>query len=153
MDSSEYYRAVEQNIRKSGQHLQMILPSNIPKSPAFIYTIGNHEHGLPELLIIGNCDKTFAAILNDLGKRMRKRGRPFEDGELVNLGGPLPLKMVNAPPSVNEKFALQVGRYYHTKDYRVQQAVLCDPQGRFPGEAGCSPAYASQTDHLRAGLH
>lgn len=153
MDSRGFYKLVKQNIKKAGQHLQMVLPSEYPPSPPFVYTIGNRGHDLPELLIVGFCEPVFGSILNDLGERMRKSGRAYDNGELVSLGGAYPVKIIDVPTKANEQFAVQVGRFYQTGDFRLQQVVLCDPKGHFPGDAGCSAPFASQTDHLRAGMN
>jgi len=153
MKSEEFYATIENNITNSGQHLQAVFSTKPEDGPPFIYTIGNHQRGLPELLIVGNYGASFAAILNDLGRRMRERNRPFDNGELVSLGGSFPLKMVDVPSTVNETFCIQVGRYYGTEEFRVQQAVLCDPKGRFPGDEGCDRPYLSQVEYLRAGLN
>lgn len=152
MDKNEYLEAIRRNIEKSGQHVQAVFPVESEDVP-FIYTIGNHEKGLPEILIIGNCNAHFASILNDLGNMMRKRGRAFENGELVNLGGQFPLKIVDIPLSVGAEYVMIVESYYDTDDYRVQQAIMCDPQGRYPGDAGCEPIYEKQTQYRKETMH
>lgn len=136
---------IKRNIEKNGQHVQAVGGSE--DELPFIYTIGNHERNLPELLIIGNCNAHFAAILNDLGNMMRKRGRAFENGELVNLGGQFPLKVIDPPGLVTGEYTLLVESYYDTTVFRVQQAIMCDPQGRFPGDAGCELPYQRQIQY------
>lgn len=153
MDSRNFYEAVKRNIATKGQHLQLVFPTQDQDVLPFIYTIGNYERDLPELFVIGACSQAFAEILNELCEKMRERGRAFDNGELVNLGGKYPLKMVDVPMEVCEDFTLQVGRYYHVKDYRVQQVVVCDLQGRFPGDPGCASPYDLQTKYLRLKLH
>jgi hypothetical protein len=49
----------------------------------FVYTIGNYECGLPELLLFGPAYRT----LNAITARMRDNGRAFADGEAIDLGG------------------------------------------------------------------
>jgi hypothetical protein len=151
MDAQEYYRIVQKNIETAGQHVQEV--GGDENTPPFLYTIGNHGKNLPEILLIGASGKAFWGILNDLGRIMRERGRAYENGELVDLGGSFPIKMIDVPATVNDKFALQAGRYYETEDYRVQQAVMCDTKGRYPGDKGCDPAYNAQVEHLRSGMN
>jgi hypothetical protein len=153
MDSREYYETIDRNIATSGQHLQAVFPTDKSDGLPFIYTIGNHGRSLPELLIIGNCNSTFAGILNELCELMRKRGRAFDDGELVNLGGQYPLKIIDFPLMAREEFTYQVGQYYQTDDYRVQQIVLCDSSGHFPDEPACAAPYQAQFDYRKRSSH
>jgi len=60
-------------------------------TPSFAHTIGNALKGLPELLIIGTHK---GALLDDLSQKMIERGRAFDDGELVSLGGKFPVKII-----------------------------------------------------------
>lgn len=113
--------------------------------PPYMYTIGNHEWGLPELIFIGDSDEKFAHVLNRLGRMKRgEERRAFHNGELVSLGGKFPVKIVDASARAKQEFTLVVGQFYGTEDYRVQQIVLCDTQGKFPGDPGCAEPYASQ---------
>jgi hypothetical protein len=73
-----------------------------------------------------------------------ERGAAFQHGELVSVGGRFPVKIIEASAKAKEEFTLVVGQYYDTENYRVQQIVLCDPNGRFPGDPGCAEPYASQ---------
>jgi hypothetical protein len=73
-----------------------------------------------------------------------ERRAPFQHHELVSVGGRFPVKIVNASGRAREEFTVVVGGYYRTENYRVQQIVLCDTQGKFPGDPGCAEPYASQ---------
>ncbi len=130
-----------------GQHLvQVNLSENDPPDfEPFVYTIGNHERGLPELLLIGPADDTTTWILNFVGKQQRGRGRPLEHGELVHLGGTYPVRIVDAGRIGREEYAVQVGTFYRTDDYAVRQILYCDTQGRFPDDPACAEPYRSQT--------
>jgi hypothetical protein len=114
----------------------------------FQYTIGMYEAGLPELLCIGGRSQRNAAqishILNDLAKQMREREKPFADGEIVNLGGKNPVKVINVDTAdVTDTHTCQVAVYYGTENYAVQQVLISDPEGRFPGDPDCAEPYAS----------
>lgn len=134
---------VSRNIATHGQHLvQVLLTEEDPDDALpFIYTIGNHERGLPELLVVGHADDDHMWILNFLGDLQRSRGKPFEHGELVSLGGTLPVKVMEAGPIGREGYAVQVGVYYRTQDFRVMQVLLCDPAGRYPDDPECDEDY------------
>ena len=46
------YKAMEKNIKEYGR--QIIAVAGDRKTKPFFYTIGNHNHNVPELLVIGN---------------------------------------------------------------------------------------------------
>jgi hypothetical protein len=126
----KFYRQTRRNIETHGQALVAVMDGT-----PFVYTIGNHGRGLPELLAVG-----FSApeTMNELGRMMRHRGRRFDDGETVDVGGDCPVRMIDAHPAVKELFTIQVARFYGTADYDVQQIVAPDTQGRFPGDPDCA---------------
>jgi hypothetical protein len=132
---------IHKNIEKNGHCIVSVPDDALP----FSYTIGNHDVDLPELLFL---DLTYSesnakTILNRLAHIMRKERRAaFRHGELVSLGGKFPVKIVDT--SADAKHALFAGVYYGTQHYRVQQVVLCDQEGRFPGDPKCEDPYASQ---------
>ena len=136
---------VSRNISTHGQHLvQVLLTENDPDNALpFVYSIGNHERGLPELLILGHADDDHMWILNFLGDLQRNRGKPFHHGELVSVGGTLPVKLVTTGPIGREEYAVQVGVYYGTEQYTVMQVLLCDPAGRYPDDPECDEDYRS----------
>src|ERR1700704_5578999 len=72
-----FYDRIEECIHLHGWRLQGVLGDD--ETLAFIYTIGNHQLGLPELLIIGT--EKAANGLNSVCEVMRTNNRPFEDGE------------------------------------------------------------------------
>ena len=51
--------------------------------PAFSYTIGLTEHGLPELALAGLKPVVSRGILNRIGKLMRDSGS-FREGQIIN---------------------------------------------------------------------
>lgn len=104
----------------------------------FIYTLGNYECGLPELLMIGWRDGGEA--LNLVCELMRKRNRPFRHGELIDLGAKFPLKALNGNDEARE-YAWQVDAYYGSDKYTVQQIVIPDTAGKYPGDPRCKPPF------------
>jgi hypothetical protein len=134
---------IHKNIERHG-HCIVGVPDDLRP---FSYTVGNHDLELPELLFI---DLTYSesnatTILNRLAHIMRNERRAaFRHGELVSLGGKFPLKIVDAGAAAKQEFTLFAGVYYGTQLYRVQQVVLCDQEGRFPGDPKCEEPYASQ---------
>jgi hypothetical protein len=149
-DWTEFYSRITDIIEKHDQYIQVVLAG--PTTLGFGYTIGNTERGLPELLMIGNFSHGYLAfILDFLGEEMRKQGQPFDNGELVSIGGKHPVKIVNAGTEAREEYAIQVGEYYHHDDYVIQQVLVPDGEGRFPNETGCEAPYSEVP--VLAGLH
>lgn len=137
---------VRQNIATYGQHVWQVLPNadDPPDTPPFVYTVGNHEHGLPELLLIGTAETWAVDLINELGERQRARGVGFLHDELVGLGGTFPVKLVEVGSIAREDYTIQVGCYYATEDYSVRQVLLCDRAGHFPGDPECAPPFRWQ---------
>jgi Domain of unknown function (DUF4262) len=110
-------------------------------APPFAYTIGNSLVGLPELLVLGMVADD---LLNQLSEMMIERGRGFDDGELVSLGGLRPVKIVSATAEVvKTEYTIQVANFTDGDDYAVQQVVIPDKHGRFPGDPKCEQPFAS----------
>ena len=137
---------LRQIIKASGQAVQIVhlTEPDPPGSQPFMYTIGNHEHGLPELLVVDTDSDVIADILNRLGKFQRVRRIGFADEERISIGGKFPVRIVDAGEIGRSQYASFVGMYYDTDDYEVRQVIIPDPQGRWPDTPGCDLPYARQ---------
>jgi hypothetical protein len=144
--TDEMREKIRQNILKSGQHVIRVQasPGDPPDFLPFVYTIGNHEAGLPELVLIGAADETYHRIVNIIGEAQRTRGTPFEVGELVDFTARLPARIADAGQRGRDEYAVQAMVYYGRDDIAVQQILLSDQNGTFPGEPGCLPPYCDQ---------
>lgn len=120
----------------------------------FTYTIGNAEKGLPELLMVGIGSKTSHDVLNDLSEKMVERGRAFDDLERVDVGGKVPVCVIEADDVVKEKFTIQVGGALgiDDRDYRVLQVLCPDEEGRLPWQSDCAEPYRSLPVYKRGGV-
>lgn len=111
-------------------------------NPVFMYTIGLHKKGLPELLMIGLID---VSLMNYIAEMLEKRGEAFDEG-LLDIGGKCPLKVVNCHQvAVSNSYTCQVALALEIaeEDYKVQQLVIPDTKGRFPGDNGVDPVYGN----------
>ena len=129
---------VENDIRRCGRSVLCIVAEADARS--FAYTIGNWLRGLPELLIIGTIK---GALLNNLSQKLIERGAAFEEGELVNLGGKFPVKIVTADQRAQRDYTIQAGQYHGHEHYRVQQVLMPDRNGRFPDDPECQRPYST----------
>jgi hypothetical protein len=148
--SEEQWKRIRENIHRQiarhGQCVQIVhlTEDDPPGVQPFMYSIGNHEQGLPELLIVGTAEKIFADVLNRLGKLQRDRSKALLDEELVSVGGKCPLRVVDAGEVGRTQYATFVGVYYETTNYEVRQILLPDIQGRWPDTPGCDAPYRNQ---------
>ena len=134
------------HIQDFGQHLISVHGSvGGPQDfQPFIYTIGNHGVGLPELLLIGAISDTRSRVLNILGETQRGRGSPFLHGESVDFTAKYPALICDAGQIGRDEYAVQAGVYYRTENFEVRQVLLCDQNGCYPGDHGCLPPYSDQ---------
>ena len=134
----KFHANTAENIEKHGQALIGVL-----SSPPFIYTIGNAVRGLPELLLIGppRLELSGQALnaLNELGEKMRRDGKPLAEG-LVDIEWSFPFKVRKAGPRAKDDYTNLAGQYLGREDYEVLQVMICDKEGRYPGDPGCAPA-------------
>lgn len=79
--------------------------------------------------------------LNKLSEMLIERGKPFDNGSSVNLGGAMSLMAWDTQPEAKIRFTIQAGEYFGTDEYTVQQLVLPDPEGHFPDDAKCNKNY------------
>jgi hypothetical protein len=137
---------IRKGIAAEGQAVQIVYLTELdpPGTQPFMYTIGNYDLMLPELLIVGTDLAPFAGVLNRLGRMQRSRRKGFADEEIVDIGGKFPLRIVDAGECGRSRYATFVGIYYGAMDYEVRQVLLPDTKGRWPDTPGCDLPYAEQ---------
>jgi hypothetical protein len=137
---------IREHIERYGQHVVCVQRSegDPPDFRPFVYSIGNHEHGLPELLLVGSADDVFLRLVNRLGEIQRERRRAFAHEERVSLGGNFPVRILDVGKAAHDEYAVQAGVYYGTEDFRVRQILLCDKEGRWPDDPNCGAPYSRQ---------
>jgi len=137
--NEQLHKDIETDVRECGRSVLCI--GGEEDLPPFAYTIGNSLVDLPELLIIGTRE---GALLNDLSEKMLDRGRAFDDGELVNLGGKFPVKIITTNDvRAQSEFTIQAGQFLDREDYVVQQVLVPDRSGRYPDDPRCQEPFSS----------
>jgi uncharacterized protein DUF4262 len=107
MTRAQLLRDIANDIREHGRSV-LCIPGDADGS-GFAYTIGNWEtHRLPELLIIGT---TRGAMLNPLSELMIERDHAFAEGEIVDLGGKYPVKIITANERAQTDYTIQAGQF------------------------------------------
>lgn len=132
----DLHAMIDLNIRDYGQQVL-----SVQGDPMFHYTVGNSQQGLPELLLLGDINPAAACwVLNHLGQTMRSQGAPLSGD--VSLGGEHPVRLVKVSNDrVRNDYTIQAGQYLGREDYEVLQVLLCDKEGRFPGDTGIDRNY------------
>jgi hypothetical protein len=128
-----FYDEISQVISEHGWVIIGLGSENPLSFIPFIHTIGNYECGLPELLMIGPSD---TEVLAAITVRMRNNDRAFADGETIDIGERYKPKAFWANDEARE-YTPEVGKYYGSNDYTVQQIVIPDKLGRYPGDRQC----------------
>jgi hypothetical protein len=132
---AELFQQIAQNIATHKRQIVGVVGDK--KQPAFAYTIGNQEKGLPELLLIGNFDAgMMATILDKLSDQLLLQGKPFDNGSLISLGGKQNVAVWDTTYDAL-RYTCQAGQFYGNEDYKVQQVVIPDRKGRYPEDPLC----------------
>jgi hypothetical protein len=122
-------KKISADIGAFGQHLVGVERSADDPNDfvPFVYTIGNHEAGLPELLLIGDAGDLGPRILNILGGMQRARASAFRHGELVDFSARFPARLSDAGARGRDEYSVQVGDCpMQTDDFQANRAV-CRP--------------------------
>ena len=139
-------KQTDDHIKRFGRTVIGVFDDGSGEVP-FMYTIGNcHKGGtMPELLLVGICTEQGRDLLNVASDVQNQRERAIEDGELVSIGGQFPLKAIDVSNAhVRDEYTIQAGQYYGDEGYPVIQLLMCDKEGRFPGEPKCARPYSGQ---------
>jgi hypothetical protein len=126
--TEEYLDELRATIRVHGWAVQGVEDDRLP----FAYTIGLHDHGLPELLVTGLSPQQAACLLNDVAAAA-VGGRVLKPGAHIAVGdGPLVEIVEVEHPDAHLNFAVALGG----PDIRALQLVWADDRGRWPWAAG-----------------
>jgi hypothetical protein len=150
-------KATAARIRKFGWHIEYVgggccgvpgCDGGDPSDQRFAYTVGLFGLGHPELLIFGVSPRAAAAVLNELGNRIRD-GEDFVPGQLLTLArGGCRIVVEQVPNPGQIVFA--ANRHYQRPpeaSVPVFQLSFDDEAGRFPWE----PDYAAPEIQPRPG--
>src|SRR6201996_2235631 len=120
----EWLELIYEKVKANGWTAMVIHDARTP----FAYTIGLHEHGLPELLVAGMPPERANLVLNTVAGYLLGGGRPVP-GERMLIGGELLLEFVQVQhPIAHLKFAFS----FYGPDLRALQLVWPDDHGHRP---------------------
>lgn len=131
---------IEANIARTGQHLVAVFDPE-GHEDNFTYSIGNAINGLPELLLIGNFPMQLAEMaLNAVAEHQRNNGKPLDEG-FLDIEWSFPFKIRKTSEAAKSGYTIQAGSYLGREDYDVLQVMICDKNGKYPGDEGCAPGF------------
>jgi hypothetical protein len=126
-------RELEERIEQHGYTFMGVFASET--NPAFVYTIGLTEKGVPEVFMSGNFDlhsmqKLAGTVAHELADHALNGTQPVLGvrTELFNM--PVELRLVRDENKLNG------ARRFYGDRVRVIQLIWSDDQGRLPHEAG-----------------
>lgn len=151
----------KQKIEKHGLSIQLVGAEPDGSMPAYAYTIGLRNRGLPDLYIVGAISpSTLAYILNSVFDKWAEKGLFFgETSEIISDG----LKVKILPINDDSKLVVGVNRAFYNEfpstfnadsnalECQFAQILWPDESGNFPTDAGWNnkyiqPVYCSNTN-------
>lgn len=107
--------------------------------PSFLYTIGLTVPCGFELIETGLPIKTAHIVLNTIALAILNDGETIELDKNDERWTNMPVRFRETSNKVRE-YVCQADQFYY-RDVRVLQMVLCDRNGKFPGEPGFDADY------------
>jgi len=135
LDQSDAW--TRETIRRVGWALQYVFDGEDEQVPPYCYTIGLHELGHPELLVVGLDHGTAAHLLNTVGERIR-HGEWLRVGDVLTVDERSNRLEVRTVPNPGD-ILFSANRHYRRADedsIPAYQLVWHDMNGRFPWDAG-----------------
>jgi hypothetical protein len=127
--TDDYLDELRQTISDHGWAVQFVEDDKRP----FAYTIGLHDHGLPELLVYALAPDVATRVLNSIAHMMVDDGAVLAPAMHIDYEDRFLVEVVEVEhPDVHLKFAIRLCG----PDVRALQLVWADARGRFPWESG-----------------
>lgn len=129
---------VDNIIRTEGHVIQIIKGGE--DEPPFGYTVGLHESGWPEIIIIGTEQASSHAVLNAVITYLRKSDRRPVDGMVISGITEYPLRLQAVRGQADPWIIVATRRAKKIKGsdrVEVLQLIWADENGKYPGEEGC----------------
>jgi hypothetical protein len=142
---AEYMRQLTAIIKEHGWAVQKVMPGE--GTPAFAYTIGLHQFGLPELLMSGASFEAMQHIINMAATMcVGEDGRSFEtERPYLNLiesresNTDLPVVFREIHSHFYDEWMGSAVRFYGHREFKALQLYWSDEMGLLPWEPGFNP--------------
>lgn len=138
-----YRQRMEDIIERCGFMVQSVFPTaDDPEGLPYSYTIGLHDQGLPELVVIGLPGDVGLTLLNDVAAYLKEKRKSGGDstGEFTSPAWPVSFHIIDAATAAAEEFATGARRR-STGAAKYLQVIWPDKNGQFPWNANASDSY------------
>jgi hypothetical protein len=120
----EWLEIIRETVRNHGWAVQFVESEITP----YAYTVGLHEHGLPELLVTGLAPEPAVHMLNSVADYLVGGGRPVA-GDWISIGDELMVMVVQVEhPEAHMNIAIAI----YGEEVRALQLVWPDEHGHRP---------------------
>ncbi len=129
-------------IARYGWAVQGVFPTEASQGPAFCYTVGLADKGLPELIVFGLPLPIGQRLMNEMAALLVARkalGQPVF-GHMPLEGWPMPFEVVAARPGAARGYTTAVFARSGAQT-AVSQVVWPDKLGRLPWHPDAAEAY------------
>lgn len=152
----KFWKNMDDHIARYGVAIQGVFGTD-DNTPAFAYTIGNYQKGMPELFMAGLGVESLQVILNDATKLMQDGSLRVADRETTPVlakGYETAFRLVE--PSLVEHELNIMQRYCERKGIAmppVYQLVWPDPGHLFPWDQGFDESFRKYQPVLYRTMH
>jgi hypothetical protein len=134
---AEWLEAIRESVVKHGWAVQFVESDTRP----YAYTIGLHEHGLPELLVTGMTPQPAVRLLNTIAEYLVEGGRPTPGHRITVADGAERLEVVQVEhPDAHMNVAVA----FYGRDLHALQLVWADRNGHWPWCAEFAGGWVAQ---------
>lgn len=142
MSLQNYYNQVAKHIKEHKYSVTGVIGEH-----PFLYTIGFHLQGKPELILLNAPMQAGHWLINQIGTKLLSGEldniKTAEDVQ-VDVGGgkfPVYLHTVDDLTRVQSFWTIQAGEFLGTNEYSVLQILVPDANGVSPRADDCNPLY------------
>lgn len=140
---------IREKVATNGWFCTAVFPREEDEGVSFAYTSGFQQTvAQPDVVMVGFDPRMAHAILGSLYEGLKERGLtiPPEGGLLEKVVERFPVKLVPVPADMVSRFAYATVQFNGDEPTVMQQLLLPDVNGKFPGEPGVNPEYEKFQD-------
>lgn len=140
---------IHENVSKYGLAIQYIFPTSEEDGPAFIYTVGLTNLGLPEWIVFGLSPDLMMPIINQMFAEIKAGERDATKSEFDDVASVV-FRNEAVHLSHAKEYAVQCMEYYRGTRHKptFNQLVWPDEKGLFPDQEGFSERFKKHQPYL-----
>lgn len=146
-EPGEIQKNIASDIEKIGWALQPVLADD--DYPGFIYSIGMHYYGKPEIILLGVRLDHSIKIMSAACNQAIRSTDAYTHGMVVNVAK-MPTVIRNVSDVQKKKHFYQAYYHYRHWDFSTVQLIWPDTKGKFPWETGFETCFLASQPLLEA---